>query len=192
MMGIVNESKKANSEFVLFAGMTLKPGRQKRHFLETLSRNNPEKLSRFKELYSNENRYGSPYWDKMPVNVMALGHKLCLDDGINPRSVRHSCPGEYVPNHEVLQVLLDIKYWMSSFLGKSKREWSKFHEGASLIERGLPNLKTALEMGKLQEQIHPALLNEVKEILKTGSCKTYQRIQAEVNEAARIEYDRLN
>ncbi|MBD3206985.1 hypothetical protein GF319_11675 [Candidatus Bathyarchaeota archaeon] len=192
MMGIVNESKKANSEFVLFAGMTLKPGRQKRHFLETLSRNNPEKLSRIKELYSNENRYGSPYWDKMPVNVMALGHKLCLDEGINPRSVRHSCPGAYVPNHEVLQVLLDIKYWMSSFLGKSKREWSKFHEGASLIERGLPNLKTALEMGKLQEQIHPALLNEVKEILKTGSCETYQRIQAEVNEAARIEYDRLN
>jgi len=192
MRGIIKESKRADSEFVLFAGLTLKPGRQKRHFLETVRRNNLVKLARIRDLYSNENRYGAPVWSEVPVNVMTLGHKLCLDEEVNPRSVRHHCPGEYEPNHMVLQAMLDIKYWMSTLLGKGKREWSRFQALASRIESGLPNLKMALDMGKLQDVIEPSLLSDVQEILETGSCELYRRIRGDVNKVAREEYERLS
>jgi len=189
MQRLIIEAKRSDAEFVLFGGMTLKPGRQKRHFLDTVSKFDPEKLDQVKEVYSNENSYGMPEWSKVPQNVMTLGHHICRKERVNPRSVRHRCPDEYESNHRVLQILLDIQYWMSMFLNRSKREWKDIHTLTVKIEKGLPDLQNAMEQGKLESIVGSRINSVVSEIIQTGTCELYRQTLEKVDQISRGEYE---
>ena len=190
MQALVSEAKRSDSEFVLFGGMTLKPGRQKRHFLDAVRKYDPEKLERVKEVYANENRYGMPEWGKVPLNVMAVGHQVCRKLGVNPRSVRHRCPGEYESNHRVLQIMLDLHYWMSIFLNKQKNEWKDIHGLSVKIEEGLPDLEKSLEQGKLESIVGKNLYSTVAEIVETGTCDLYLKTLERVDQLSLVEYEK--
>ena len=56
----VGAAASAGAMYVLFGGMTLKPGRQKEHFLRTLSRLGPDLAARCAELYSSNDTWGNP------------------------------------------------------------------------------------------------------------------------------------
>jgi hypothetical protein len=169
--------------------MTLKPGRQKTHFLETVRKNNPEKYTVIKEIYNNEHRYGHPESNKIPVNVMVLGHALCRNNGVNPRSIRHKCPEEYESNHQVLQKLLDMKYWLATFIGKNRVNWDYIHKFATRIEKGLPDLELLMKNEKLENILGIKLCTTVTEILQTGSSKKYQQISGRVDELAQNVFE---
>ena len=190
MQKLVLEAKRSDAEFVLFGSMTLKPGRQKRHFLDTVNKFDPEKLDQIKKVYSNENRYGMPEWSQVPRNVMALGHHICRMAGVNSRSVRHRCPEEYESNHRVLQVLLDIQYWMSMFLNRPTTEWKNIHTLTARIEKGLPNLQKALEQGKLESIVDSKINSTVSEIIQTGTCELYRQTLEKVDQISLREYEK--
>jgi len=190
MQKLVSEAKRSDAEFVLFGSMTLKPGRQKRHFLDTVKRFDPEKLEQVKEIYSNENRYGMPEWSKVPYNVMTVGHHISQKTGMNPRSVRHQCPDEYKSNHRILQILLDIQYWMSMFLNRPKREWKEIHELSVKIENGLPDMEKSREQGKLESIVGKNLHSTVEEIIQTGTCNLYKQTLEKVDQISRVEYEK--
>jgi len=188
---LIEAANKAKTEFVLFGGLTLKPGRQKRYFLDTVKRYAPEKLDQIKKVYSNDNRYGQPDRNKVPRNVMKLGYAMCRKVGVNPRSVRHQCPEEYVSNHRVLQILLDLQYWMSMFLGRPRNDWKDIQTLAVNIEKGIPDLQNALKQGKLKSIIGLKLHSAVSQILQTGSCDLQSQIIETVDRLSNREYEKV-
>jgi DNA repair photolyase len=59
MHRIYSQAKKAGAEFVYCWGLTLKPGRNKQEFLQTLKEHVPSLYGKYKRLYNNNNRYGN-------------------------------------------------------------------------------------------------------------------------------------
>jgi len=190
MKQLVTDAKSVDSEFILFAGMTLKPGRQKIHFLDTVTRNNPEYLAQIKEIYALENRYGQPDYSKLSINVMTVGHHICKLTGVNPRSVRHRCPDEYKSNHKVLQILLDTVFWMNTILGYRNSDWNHLYSLAVRVEKGLPNLRHAYENGVLGDIVGRELVSMVSEIIQTGTCALYEKVKQEVDRKAEKDFNR--
>ena len=176
---------------MLFSGLTLKPGRQKTCFYETVRRNDPEKLAPIMDLYSLDNRYGQPEYNKLPVNVMTTGHHICRKAGMNPRSIRHRCRDEYESNHRVLQKLLDMIYWMTYLLGYNRTRWKPLYETAVQLENGAPDLEQTYENDGLGEIIAPELTPMVSEIITNGTCALYEDIKTRVDQLAERDYLKL-
>lgn len=170
--GLVTEAKSADAEFIVLAGMTLKPGRQKDYFLSVVRKRFPEYYDKIKSAYANDNRYGIPLGNKLPVNTMALGHEICKKIGIRDRSIRNRLPFEYVANSSALEVLLDIEFYQQFMLGKSWSVIKPFHDLSVKIERGVEDLQIMLKEGRLGESL--MISNEMTRILtqivRFGTC----------------------
>jgi DNA repair photolyase len=192
MQSLVKESKKAQAEFVLFSGLTLKPGRQKQHFLNTVIKHNPDHYEGIKKVYSNNARYGQPNWDELPFNVMLVGHAICRENGVNPRSVRHNCRNEFESNHRVLERLLDMKYWKSTILKERKHQWSDLHVLASSIEYGVEDLKDVNTRGVLSKYVRPELLSLVQDTVNKRKSRLYEELVKKVDILAQIEHERAS
>ena len=192
MWSLAREAKRVNAEFILFAGMTLKPGRQKQYFMETIQRLHPDKLQSIKELYCNESLYGQPNFSKPHVDITTLGYQICKEVGIKDTSVRHMCPGEFEANHKVLQRLLELKYYMTAHLTRPRYQWKKMHILTARIERGLPDLRVAYKEGVLEELVgDKTLTSTVMEILDSGSCNLLKDVLRSIDEKAQTEIRRV-
>jgi len=64
MDAIFRRAKEIGVERIDCGGLTLKPGRQKQAFFKVLAEHFPQLLERYRLLYSNEDRYGSPDWGR--------------------------------------------------------------------------------------------------------------------------------
>ena len=183
MQGLAKEAKKAEAEFILFAGMTLKPGRQKDYFFNVVRRQVPDAYHQLQRIYSNNHTYGHPIYDRLPVNVMLQSYHVCKDVGIANRSVRHMMPGEPEPNVRVLNALLDLVFYRSMTLGKSKSAWQRYQDLAMLIEKGVENLDQLRQHGVLRERlgINSGMAEEIKEILEQGTCQALMKTHNELD-----------
>lgn len=183
LMGLAKEAKKAGAEFILFGGMTLKPGRQKEYFLNVVRKRYPEHLAKIIEIYGNNNKYGMPIWSKLPVKVMLRGHEVCKEIGISDRSVRHRLPGEPEANHRVLSIMLDIVFYQSYMLGRPRHESQSFHELAKALERGFPDLRQLYGESSLEAALEPfpGTLPIVEQIVEKGSCEILDNIHAGIS-----------
>ncbi|MHA1960269.1 MAG: radical SAM protein [Candidatus Thorarchaeota archaeon] len=172
MTALAREAKRAGAEFIQFGGMTLKPGRQKEYFLRVIKKRFPERLSEILKAYANNNKYGTPDWKHLPVNVMLRGHEICRSVGIRDRSVRNRVQSEPVANNSVLGVLLDIEFYMRFMLGMPWNKIRPFHELAARIERGVEDLVELHKEGQLKSRllITDEMVSIVEGILDTGSC----------------------
>jgi DNA repair photolyase len=172
MEGLATEAKSAGAEFIVLAGMTLKPGRQKDYFLSVVRKRFPEYYDKIKSAYANDNRYGIPLGNRLPVNTMALGHEICKKIGIRDRSIRNRLPFEYAANSSALGVLLDIEFYQQFMLGKSWSVTKPFHDLSVKIERGVEDLQLMLKEGRLRESlmISNEMTKILTQILKSGTC----------------------
>jgi DNA repair photolyase len=172
MEGLAREAKSAGAEFIVFGGMTLKPGRQKDYFLSVVRKRFPEYAERIRSAYSNENRYGIPIRGTLPINTMILGHEICHKVGIRDRSIRNRLPFEHEANNIVLGVLLDIEFYQQFMLGKPWSMTKPFHEMAIKIEKGVKDLRLLVEEERLMESlsISEEMAQIVSQIIRTGTC----------------------
>jgi DNA repair photolyase len=172
MRGLATDAKRVGAEFIQFAGMTLKPGRQKEHFLRIVKEHFPEQLELLESIYANNDRYGSPIRERLPVNVMLRGRRICQEAGIRDRSVRHTVSSEPEANRRVLQVLLDIVFYQSFALGMRWTQSKPYQQLAATIEAGVENLQNLRRENRLAERLEttPEMVRVVEEILDHGSC----------------------
>ncbi|MFX0085428.1 MAG: radical SAM protein [Candidatus Hodarchaeota archaeon] len=70
MDNIFKQAINAQAEYILIGGMTLKPGRNKKEFLNVIKKNYPDLLDSYIKLYSNENKYGQP--DEVQIQRLGL------------------------------------------------------------------------------------------------------------------------
>jgi hypothetical protein len=183
---LAKRSKDSGAEFILFAGMTLKPGRQKRHFLEKVKRTFPDRHEAIAQLYSNNNRYGRPKESELPVDVMAISPNICAEVGIRWLSVRHGCSEEYSNNTVVLQKMLEILFIMSSTLKVPRRMWKPYYDLAIKLEHGLPDINRILESNDSKYGVINVLQKDVEQIMKTGTCDTIESLTTKARHKARL------
>lgn len=186
MEGLAKEAKKAEAEFILFSGMTLKPGRQKDYFFNIVRRQVPEAYDLLQQIYANNHTYGHPITELLPVNVMIQGRRICQQQGISNRSLRHTIPDEPPINTMVLNRLLDIVFYKSMVLGKHRRTWQPYLDTAICIEKGVGNLTKLYQEGLLEERLAltSTIANEIRAIIRTGTCATLRDTLVELDNLA--------
>ncbi len=191
MMGLAKATKSANGEFIQFGGMTLKPGRQKEHFMRVINRRYPDNYDTMARIYENNNTYGQPIWNRLPANVMVLGRQVCKKAGVRDRSVRHKIPHEFESNNRVLGILLDIVFRMSMFFGMPRSATKPYWELAARIERGVSELTKLHTEGELNQHlmIDDSMRETVEEILESGTCKVLTNLEARIDRMMETELD---
>jgi DNA repair photolyase len=191
LRNLARRSKDSGAEFILFAGMTLKPGRQKRHFLERVRRNFPDKHEEIQKLYSNNNIYGHPIESKLPIDVMSISPNICAETRIRWLSERHSCPGEYSVNSLVFRKMLEILFILSSTLKASRSKWKPYYDLAIKLEQGLPDIRLVINSKDSKYAAVKVLQKDVQQILKTGTCDTYESLTKNALHRAKLLMEQM-
>ncbi|MFX0174506.1 MAG: radical SAM protein [Candidatus Hodarchaeota archaeon] len=99
MTKIYHQAKSVDAEFVYCWGLTLKPGRSKDEFLDTIQSHFPELYPKYVQLYSNNDRYGN--LDVNQFKIMRLtrpevkGFKLGYNYGLR------YCVKRYLPKGRI-------------------------------------------------------------------------------------------
>ncbi len=183
MRGLATDAKRAGAEFIMFAGMTLKPGRQKEYFFNVVRHRTPEVFDRLQQIYANNHTYGHPIHELLPVNPQIQGRNVCKEIGISDRSVRHGIPSEPKANIQVMNRLLDLVYMRSMILGKPKRTWESFQEVAIKIEKIQDDVTELSQQGLLEEhlEISSKMAGVIEEILKQDTFEALTKTQLEID-----------
>ena len=177
---IAYHCKDHEAEFVLFSGMTLKPGRQKNHFLRMVGKHFPDKLNDIMACYSNNNKYGVPREDALDPSL--IGPIICEKAGIKWLSTRHCCPGEFNSNTLVLKKLLESIYLDGWLLRTPRRFWKPILDFVVQLEHGLPEVSEILASESMLERfrVSDKLRLELCEILNNGSSNRIDRLKSQV------------
>lgn len=189
MRALARMAKDAHAEFILFGGMTLKPGRQKELFLRVVRSQFPEHHEYLTRLYAINDRYGQPDYSVKAVRSMLRGYEVCKEVGISDRSVRHRLPYEHEMNNIVLGKILDILFYQTYLLGFSRSKNRPYYDLAARLEYGVENLILLREEESLQGRLvlSDGLLITVEQIMDTGSCDRltwiHDRIQEEIEKS---------
>lgn len=138
--------KKANLDFVIFGGMTLKPGIQKDYFLDVFSKRFPDKIRRITDLYSQNDNYGnlkSDYYKSFNQKVFELAKKYDINLRI-PQNIYNN----YVStNEKIITIFNHIDYYLR--LKNLKSDYGKI----------------AKNISELQFEITPLSLYEIQNIV---------------------------
>jgi DNA repair photolyase len=185
MSGLAKAARNANAEFILFAGMTMKPGRQKDYFFNVIRHHIPENYDQLQAIYAN-NTYGLPIFDRLPVNVMLQGRRICQEVGIADRSVRHMPCEEPPANVKVLNRVLDFVFYQSMTLGQPKQSWQSYQELAAKIDKGVPDLARLQKHGTLAQilKVSPQLVADIEAILHTDTFPKLEKTIKQIDELA--------
>jgi DNA repair photolyase len=183
MQGLAKAAKNAGAEFILFSGMTLKPGRQKDYFFNVVRRQVPQVYDHLQQIYANNHTYGYPIVELLPVNPGLQGRKICQKVGISDRSVRHLPPGEPEANIQVINRLLDLVFYRQILLGKPRNTWKPYQDLAIKIEKGVEDLQHLTTKGVLEDQLKVSskMAGVVNEILLQGTFDALTRTQSELD-----------
>ncbi len=192
LRNIAKLSKASEAEFVIFAGMTLKPGRQKKYFLKCVQKNFPEKYNDIVRIYSNNDIYGRPMENELPLDVMKFGPFVCDEVGIRWLSIRLGCPSEYASNTLVLRKMLEILFIYAMIFRESRDFWKPYHDLAIQLERGLPDIKPLVESGIPSFPVSKVLLNEVQQIIETGTCRTFDVLTQKVRNIGKMMWEKMD
>ncbi|TFG11155.1 hypothetical protein EU537_13170 [Candidatus Thorarchaeota archaeon] len=181
MTALAKAAKESKAEFIQFGGLTLKPGRQKELFMHVVRQNFPHKAQMISSLYSNADYYGAPIYEKLPVNVLVQGYKICKQIGISDRSLRHVRPGQPEMNTIVVSKLLDISIRMRS-LGYQYHKIKPYRDAAQRVEAHHGNIKSLLENEDADlMSVTPEIRAAIHSITKTGSCQILDDMKSKLD-----------
>jgi DNA repair photolyase len=137
MNAIYARAKQAGAEFVQSWGLTLRPGRQKAEFFDTLRMHFPGLLPSYKQLYRNDNAHGKV--DERQFQRLGLewpeakGFLFSRDHDIGYAPPRYIPDGRIQSNLRVSEVLLKAAF-VSRLLGSFK-DATSLTKAASTLER---------------------------------------------------------
>jgi DNA repair photolyase len=185
MQALYEQAKKAGAEFVYCWGLTLKPGRNKEEFLNTVNVHFPQLFPEYQRLYGNNNKYGHidvTQFKKMglarpEVKGYILGHKYNM-----PYTAERYIPeGRIKTNLRVSEVLHKVAYIKGCLLQAPQSEVRHLYQTAHVLEEFHTDISTT-EGGSFPftKEVYP-YIQEVVEgkstSLKKLEEKAYQALQ---------------
>lgn len=176
---MVQKSKEAQAEFILPGGLTLKPGRNKQEFLTVIQQHFPDLLPFYRDLYSNNNKYGtlSPRRENF-VNVCKLGHEYCRKVGIPDRMPQYISPGVPQKNFLVSTILHNLAYYHQWVSEKHWRSVVPLTKAAKAIESFASDI-SEMKKRELRNQLKlpVRVFTIVSEVLETGKSSDLMEYQ---------------
>jgi DNA repair photolyase len=165
----IKKAKETNLDFIIFAGMTLKEGKQKEYFMKTLRKNFPELTPHYENIYLN-NKWGEPtkeYQESIhrTFNLLIKKYKI-------PRRIPANLYNDILGGNDLVAVILEQLDYLAKLEGKPSPYGyaayciSKLKEPLSGMKGNLRSIKG---VGKVTASI-------IKEILNTGSSKYYENL----------------
>ena len=178
LRSIVKKGKDIGANFILPAGLTLKPGRNKDEMLTTIQNYYPEFSPHYEHLYSNNNKYGIPIRNsKFSRNGAKIVHEFCRRYGIPDRIPRYLSPWGIKVNHIISTILFNLAYY---FQYVSEQKWQKtanFSKTAQVIEQSSQSV-ASLTRKELRVLISDeTVLEIVEEILHKGKSTVLSQYQ---------------
>ncbi len=169
MENTIKKVKETELDFIVFAGMTLKEGRQKEYFMETLKENFPGLLPHYENIYL-KNKWGETtkeYYQSINQTFNLLSKKYKI-----PRRIPAYIYKDILEQNDLVAVMLEQLDYLAKLEGKhspygyAAYSISKLKEPLSERKENLQSIKG---VGKVTESI-------IKEILRTGSSKYYEKL----------------
>ena len=162
-------AKDAGVDFIIFGGMTLKDGKQKEYFFETLKKTYPELTTEYHHIYRGD-KWGNAigeYYESINQTFNVIAKKYRMPKRIPPALYRDILS----ENDLVIVILEHIDYLLKLEGKKSPYGYaayfiSKLNEPLSSIKNELRQIKG---VGKVTERI-------ILEILNTGNSSYYEKL----------------
>ncbi len=165
----IKKAKENNLDFVIFGGMTLKEGKQKKYFMKVLEKNYPDLIANYENIYKG-NKWGNAtdeYYNSINDSFSFISRKY----GLNKRIPSYLFK-DFLEENDLVSVILD----QIDYLLRLKREKSPYgYASHSISQLDKPvssmkyNLRKIKGVGQVTEKI-------IWEILDTGTCKYYERL----------------
>lgn len=165
----ISDAKKANVDFIIFSGMTLKTGRQKNYFMNVLKEKYPDLLTDYSIIYKNNKWGGSTpeYYHSIHKTFSFFTKKYDI-----PVRIPSYLFKDFLTENDLVIVILDQMDYLLKLQGKKSPygyaaySISKLSESLSKMKNQLRNIKG---VGPSTEKI-------IIEILETKSSEYYENL----------------
>jgi DNA repair photolyase len=167
----IADAKNAGVDFVIFGGMTLKPGRQKEHFMAFLKKHFPDLIPKYEQLYSDNNSWGAS----------DAAYAASIDRLFDEAATKHKMPKRIpakiflplVSQDELVILILEQLH----YLVKLKGDISPYGFAAhSLSKIGKPIASLSDDELLQIKGIGHVTAKLIREIVTTGKCNYYEKM----------------
>jgi DNA repair photolyase len=162
------QAKAAGIDFIIFGGLTLKEGRQKDYFLNTLNRNFPDLGPGYTRLYPGD-RWGGPdgdYYQTLNQRFYQIAKQQSV-----PLRIPISLCIPFVSENDLVMVFLEQMHYLLKLRGtKSSLGYAAYQ---------LSKLKEPLRQlagFSCFQGMKPQVESLIREILETGDCRQYREL----------------
>jgi hypothetical protein len=169
MEEIIKKAKEVGLDFIIFGGMTLKDGRQKNYFLQTLKKCYPHLIRDYSNIYK-QNIWGSPigdYQKSIHITFNNISKKYKIPRRIPPYLFKDIL----IENDLVIVILEHLDYLLKLEGKESSYRWAA--NSISKLTEPLSNIKEDLMQIR---GVGPSTEKIILEILKTDSSSYYEKL----------------
>ncbi len=170
----VSAAKEAGIDFIVFSGMTLKPGRQKDYFLRFVSETFPALLKEYERLYSNNSPWGVPRGEgtySASRYFYSASSKYRMPRRLPPAF----WPPGISPTEQVLLYLEQLDY-LAKLAGRN----SPYGTAARVLSgAGRPVEQMSDSDLSSFSGVGSYTVSLIREIINTGGCSYYNRLLAD-------------
>ncbi len=169
MEDIIKKAQGVGIDFIIFGGMTLKDGRQKEYFLNTLKKYYPDLLTDYTHIYKS-NTWGMPtddYYSSInkTYNVIAKSYKI-------PRRMPLKLFKSILDVNDLVNVILEhIDYLLMLEEKRSTYKWAA--SSISRLQEPISSMKNDLKKIK---GVGPTTEKIILDILESGSSRYYEKL----------------
>lgn len=163
--------KDAGASFVLFSGMTLKPGRQKDYFMNFIKDNFPGQLPAIQQLYSNNSPWGEPGGTgRSPIDsyFAAAASKYNM-----PKRMPSSIWAPLVNTSEQIVLTLEQLDYLAGIAGRSN-PYGTAARSLSAQKQHIEDMSSE-ELCRLRG-VGKFTAKLIREIAETGRCVYYEKL----------------
>jgi len=176
---VVSASKKAGAKFILPAGMTLKEGRQKNHFMEIIKEKFPGLTENYRMLYKNSGEWGSPdlkYYNKINgADLNKLNYQVCKEYRMPARIPYELFRDKIELKYEIAVILSHIGYYRE-MKGKNNSAYRKAAFGIRKSDVDFRQRTLSPDKVKIKG-VGEFITNLIDEIVNERKCKLYDEVR---------------
>ena len=165
----IRKAKEIDLDFIIFAGMTLKDGRQKNYFVDTLKENYPHLIPDYSNIYKKD-IWGGPvstYYESIHKTFNSISKEYKI-----PRRIPAHLFNDILNENDLVRVILEQLEYLLKLEGKETSYRWAANSIAKLTEP-LSNMKKDL---RKINGVGPTTERIILEILETGTSSYYEKL----------------
>jgi len=165
----IRKAKELDLNFIIFAGMTLKDGRQKEYFLDILKKNYPHLIPEYSNIYKKD-IWGSPtgdYYKSIHTTFDMISKKYQI-----PRRIPSKLFNDILSENDLVTVILEQLEYLLKLQGKE----SSYRWAANSISKLTDPLSSMKKDLRRINGVGPTTERIILEILETGTSSYYEKL----------------